>query len=66
MVTVDSEQLGKASRIADAAGRYVEYCKSTFPDELSLKGMKLVIDCAHGATYHIALPCLKSWAPPQF
>ena len=54
METVDSEQLGKASRIADAAGRYVEYCKSTFPDELSLKGMKLVIDCAHGATYHIA------------
>ena len=54
METVDSEQLGKASRIADAAGRYVEYCKSTFPDDLSLKGMKLVIDCAHGATYHIA------------
>ena len=54
METVDSEQLGKASRIIDAAGRYVEYCKSTFPDELSLKGMKLVIDCAHGATYHIA------------
>ncbi|MEC7149169.1 MAG: phosphoglucosamine mutase [Pseudomonadota bacterium] len=54
METVDSEQLGKASRIADAAGRYVEYCKSTFPDELSLKGMKLVIDCAHGATYYIA------------
>ena len=54
METVDSEQLGKASRIVDAAGRYVEYCKSTFPDELSLKGMTLVIDCAHGATYHIA------------
>ena len=54
MVTVDSEQLGKASRIVDAAGRYVEYCKSTFPKELSLKGMKLVVDCAHGATYHIA------------
>ena len=54
METVDSEQLGKASRIVDAAGRYVEYCKSTFPDELSLKGMRLVIDCAHGATYHIA------------
>ena len=54
METVNSEQLGKASRIVDAAGRYVEYCKSTFPDELSLKGMKLVIDCAHGATYHIA------------
>ena len=54
MEAVDSKQLGKASRIVDAAGRYVEYCKSTFPDELSLKGMKLVIDCAHGATYHIA------------
>ena len=54
METVDSEQLGKANRIVDAAGRYVEYCKSTFPDDLSLKGMKLVIDCAHGATYHIA------------
>ena len=50
METVDSEQLGKASRIVDAAGRYVEYCKSTFPDELSLKGMKHVIECAHGAT----------------
>ncbi len=52
--TVGSEQLGKASRIVDAAGRYIEYCKSTFPDALSLKGLKLVIDCAHGATYHIA------------
>ncbi|NCG05540.1 MAG: phosphoglucosamine mutase [Gammaproteobacteria bacterium] len=52
--TVDSEQLGKASRIVDAAGRYIEYCKSTFPGALSLKGMRLVIDCAHGATYHIA------------
>ena len=52
--TVSSEQLGKASRITDAAGRYIEYCKSTFPDELSLKGLKIVIDCAHGATYHIA------------
>ena len=54
MQTVDSEQLGKANRIADAAGRYIEYCKSTFPDDLSLKGLKMVIDCAHGATYHIA------------
>ena len=59
METVDSEQLGKASRIVDAAGRYVEYCKSTFPDELSLKGMKVVIDCAHGATYHIAPAVFK-------
>lgn len=54
MKTVDSDRLGKASRIADAAGRYIEYCKSTFPDELSLKGLKIVIDCAHGATYNIA------------
>ena len=54
METVDSDQLGKASRIADAAGRYIEYCKSTFPDELSLKGLNIVIDCAHGATYNIA------------
>ena len=54
METVDSRQLGKASRIVDAAGRYVEYCKSTFPSDLNLKGMKLVVDCAHGATYHIA------------
>ena len=54
METVNSDQLGKASRIADAAGRYIEYCKSTFPDELSLKGLKIVIDCAHGATYNIA------------
>ena len=54
METVDSDQLGKASRITDAAGRYIEYCKSTFPDELSLKGLKIVIDCAHGATYNIA------------
>ena len=54
METVDSDQLGKASRIADAAGRYIEYRKSTFPDELSLKGLNIVIDCAHGATYNIA------------
>ena len=54
MATVDSEQLGKASRIVDAAGRYIEYCKATFPESLSLKGLKLVIDCAHGATYHVA------------
>ena len=63
METVNSEQLGKASRIVDAAGRYVEYCKSTFPDELSLKGMKLVIDCAHGATYHIAPAVFEELGP---
>jgi phosphoglucosamine mutase len=49
-----SAQLGKARRINDAAGRYVEFCKSTFPNNLDLRGLKLVVDCAHGATYHIA------------
>lgn len=54
MVTVSPEKLGKAKRIDDAAGRYIEFCKSTFPNEYSLKGLKIVLDCAHGATYHIA------------
>lgn len=47
-------QLGRARRIEDAAGRYIEFCKSSFPNELDLKGMKLVVDCAHGAAYHVA------------
>lgn len=51
---VTSEQLGKAKRIEDAAGRYIEFCKGTMPWGFSLSGMKLVIDCANGATYHIA------------
>lgn len=51
---VSSEQLGRASRIGDAAGRYIEFCKSAFPSELSLSKLKVVVDCAHGATYHIA------------
>ncbi len=54
MTCVESDKLGKASRINDAAGRYIEYCKGTFPSDLSLAGMKIVVDCAHGATYHIA------------
>lgn len=54
MSCVDSEKLGKASRIVDAAGRYIEFCKGTFPSNMSLDGIKMVIDCAHGATYHIA------------
>ena len=54
MTCVESDKLGKASRIEDAAGRYIEFCKGTFPSELSLKGLKIVVDCAHGATYHIA------------
>jgi phosphoglucosamine mutase len=52
--TEASAKLGKARRIDDAAGRYIEFCKSTFPAELDLRGIKLVIDCAHGATYHVA------------
>lgn len=51
---VSSEALGKARRIEDAAGRYIEFCKSTFPSQLSLRGLKLVVDAAHGAGYHIA------------
>jgi len=54
MTTVDSSKLGKASRIADAAGRYIEFCKSTVPMRMSLEGIRIVVDCAHGATYHIA------------
>ena len=54
LTTVDSAQLGKAERIVDAAGRYIEFCKSTVPSSLMLSGLKLVVDCANGATYHIA------------
>lgn len=53
-VWVDSASLGKTRRLDDAAGRYVEFCKSTFGNELTLKGMKIVVDAAHGAAYHIA------------
>jgi phosphoglucosamine mutase len=51
---VESSKLGKAERINDAAGRYIEFCKSTIPTRTVLRGLKLVVDCAHGATYHIA------------
>ena len=54
MVTVGSDKLGKAQRVEDAAGRYIEFCKSTIPLSLSLKGLKIVVDCANGATYHVA------------
>ena len=54
MECVASDKLGKAVRIEDAAGRYIEFCKGIFPSDLSLKGLKIVVDCAHGATYHIA------------
>jgi phosphoglucosamine mutase len=51
---VDSAHLGKAKRIDDACGRYIEFCKGTFSGELSLKGLKIVVDAAHGAAYHVA------------
>ncbi len=54
MRTVRSTDIGKAVRIDDAAGRYMEFCKSTVPPHLTLKGLRIVVDCAHGATYHIA------------
>lgn len=54
MQTNASEGLGKAKRIDDAVGRYIEFCKSTFPKELDLRGLKIVVDSAHGAAYHIA------------
>ena len=54
MDCVESAELGRASRIKDAAGRYIEFCKSTFPAHLSLENYKIVVDCANGATYEIA------------
>lgn len=56
MQVMASAHLGKAKRVDDAAGRYVEFCKSTFPNHLDLRGLKIVLDCAHGATYHVAPP----------
>lgn len=57
LACVTSSKLGKARRIDDAAGRYIEFCKGTFPSELDLKGMRIVVDCANGAGYAIA-PCV--------
>lgn len=54
IVTMPSMKLGKAKRIDDAAGRYIEFCKNSFPSDLNLRGLKLVVDCAHGASYHTA------------
>jgi phosphoglucosamine mutase len=50
----DPSELGKATRVDDAPGRYVEFCKSTVPNEFTLDGLHIVLDCAHGATYHVA------------
>ena len=54
LVTVDPARLGKVTRVEDAAGRYIEFCKSTVPHHLDLSSLKIVVDCANGATYHIA------------
>lgn len=58
MTTVDALHLGKAKRVEDARGRYIEFCKSTIPSSLSLRGTRIVVDCANGATYHVAPPVL--------
>lgn len=57
--TVASEKMGKAVRIDDAAGRYIEFCKGTIPFEISLRGLKIVVDCANGATYKVAPAVFK-------
>jgi phosphoglucosamine mutase len=54
MLCVPSEKLGRAKRLDDAQGRYIEFCKSTFPNALDLRGLRIVVDCAHGAAYNIA------------
>ena len=54
LTTVSSDQLGKVERVIDASGRYIEFCKSTIASKIRLNGLKLVVDCAHGATYHVA------------
>lgn len=59
MTTVESSRLGKATRIEDAAGRYIEFCKSTIPSAIDLNGYKMVVDCAHGSTYHVAPPVFR-------
>ena len=59
LTTVESDAIGKASRIVDASGRYIEFCKSTIPNNVSLNGLSIVVDCANGATYHIAPNVLR-------
>jgi phosphoglucosamine mutase len=54
IITVEARQLGRARRIEDAAARYIEFCKSTFSSNLDLRGLRIVVDCANGATYHVA------------
>jgi len=54
VTTVQSREIGKVLRVVDAAGRYIEFCKSTVPEGFNLRGLRIAVDCAHGATYHIA------------
>ena len=55
MTLPGSAQLGKAERMTDAEGRYIEFCKGTFPKNLTLRGVRLVLDCAHGANYRVGI-----------
>ena len=57
--TVSSDELGKVERAKDAAGRYIEFCKRALPNTVSLKGLRMVVDCANGATYHVAPDVFK-------
>lgn len=59
LTTVSSADIGKVLRVKDAAGRYIEYCKSTVPRKFSLRGLRIAVDCAHGATYHVAPAVLE-------
>jgi len=59
MTTVESGELGKSVRIVDAGGRYIEFCKSTVPMQMELRGMKIIVDCAHGATYFVGPSVFK-------
>jgi phosphoglucosamine mutase len=59
MTTVDSAHIGKASRIGDAAGRYIEFCKGTIPSRMDFSGTRIIVDCAHGSTYHVAPPVFE-------
>ncbi len=59
ITTVDSSKLGKAKRVVDAAGRYIEFCKASVPTGMTFDGMKIVVDCANGATYHITPDVFK-------
>jgi phosphoglucosamine mutase len=61
--TAESEKLGKAARAREAVGRYIEFCKASVPRAFDLRGVRLVLDCAHGATYRSHRCCSANWAP---